>query len=174
MPIVKAASQKRLGLNLDTKLTFNDHINENIGKAIIAVGLLRKLQYFLRRSSLLTIYISFVRLHLDYGDVIYDQTSNATFSSKVESMQFNAALAITGVNRDSVPEKLYQGLEPEYLHDRRWMRRLCLFYKVLLNKVPKYIYRFILPFRHSLRNPNLFTSFTCRTDILRILFFRVS
>ena len=167
MPIVKAASQKRLGLNLDTKLTFNDHINENIGKAIIAVGLLRKLQYFLRRSSLLTIYISFVRLHLDYGDVIYDQTSNATFSSKVESMQFNAALAITGVNRDSVPEKLYQGLEPEYLHDRRWMRRLCLFYKVLLNKVPKYIYRFILSFRHSFRNPNLFTSFTCRTGYFK-------
>ena len=82
-------------------------------------------------------------------------------------MQFNAALAITGVNRDSAPEKLYQGLEPEYLHDRRWMRRLCLFYKVLLNKVPKYIYRFILSFRHSFRNPNLFTSFTCRTGYFK-------
>ena len=85
-------------------------------------------------------------------------------------MQFNAALAITGVNRDSVPEKLYQGLEPEYLHDRRWMRRLCLFYKVLLIKVPKYIYRFILPFRHSFRNPNLFTSFTCRNEYFKSSF----
>ena len=129
------------------------------------------MQCFLPRSSLLTIYISFVRPHLDYGDVIYDQPSNATFSSKVESMQFNAALAITGVNRDSAPEKLYQGLEPDYPHGRRWMRRLWLFYKVLLNKVPKYIYRFILLFRHAFRNPNLFTSFTCRTEYFKNSFF---
>ena len=46
MPIVKTTSQKRLGLNLDTKLTFNDHINKKIGKAIKGAGLLRKLQRF--------------------------------------------------------------------------------------------------------------------------------
>ena len=30
--IVKTTSKKHLGLNLDAKLTFNDHINEKIGK----------------------------------------------------------------------------------------------------------------------------------------------
>ena len=126
---------------------------------------------FLPRSSLLTIYKSFIRPHLDHGDVIYDQPSNANFSIKIESTQFNAALAIRGVITCSAPEKLYQELGLEYLHDRRWMRRLCLFYKVLLNKVPKYIYRFILPFRHAFRNPNLFTSFTCRTEYFKNSFF---
>ena len=46
VPIVKTKSQKPLGLNLDVKLTFNNHINEKIGKAMKDVGLLRKLQYF--------------------------------------------------------------------------------------------------------------------------------
>ena len=106
------------------------------------VGVLHKLQCFLPRSSLLTIYKSFIRPHLDYGDVIFDQPSNVTFSSKIESIQYNAALAIIVAIRGTSREKLYQELRLEYLHDRRCMRHLCLFYKVLLNKVPKYIYEF--------------------------------
>ena len=94
MPIVKTTSQKRLGLTLDTKFIFNDHIHKKIGKAIKGVGLLRKLQRFLPRSSLLTIYKSFIRPHLGHGDVIYDQPSDATLSSKIDSTKFNAALAI--------------------------------------------------------------------------------
>ena len=157
MPIVKTTSQKHLGLNLDAKLTFNYHINEKIGKTMKGVGLLRKVQCFLPSSSLRTIHKSFVRPHLDYGDVIYDQPSNVTFSSKIESIQSNASLAITRVIRRSSPEKLYQELGLEYLHDRRWMRSLCLFWKVLLNKVPKYIYELIPPFKDSFRNPHSFT-----------------
>ena len=108
MPIVKITPLKHLGLDatLDATLTFNDHINEKIGKAIKGVDLLHKLQRFLPRSSLLTIYKSSIRPHLDHGDVIYDQPSNANFSSKIESTQFNAALAIRGVIRGSAPEKL--------------------------------------------------------------------
>ena len=33
--------------------------------------------------------------HLDYSDVIFDKTSNATFYNRIESPQYNAALAIT-------------------------------------------------------------------------------
>ena len=95
------------------------------------VGLLRRLRYFLPFSSLLTIYRLFIRSHLDYGDVAYDQPSNASFSSKIESVQYYAELAITGAIRCSSREKLYQYIELEHLHHRRWMRRLCLFYKVL-------------------------------------------
>ena len=37
------------------------------------IGLLRKLQAILTRTSLLTIYKLSIRPHLDYGDVVYDQ-----------------------------------------------------------------------------------------------------
>ena len=95
LPIAKTASEKHFGLNLDTRLNFSDNINEKIGKAIKAVGLLRRLQSILPSSSLLPIYMSFVRPILDYGNVIYYQPSNASFSSKIESVQNYAALAIT-------------------------------------------------------------------------------
>ena len=110
-----------------------------------------------------------MRPHLDYGDVIYDQPSNVAFSSKAESIQYNSVLKIIGTIRDSSREKLYQELEIEHLHQRRWVSRLCLFYKVLSNKIPKYIYDLIPLTRHkvSFRNPNLFTAFPCRTEYFK-------
>ena len=44
---------------------------------------------------------SFVRPHLDNRDVIYDQASNKTLSNRIESGQYKAALAITGVIKGS-------------------------------------------------------------------------
>ena len=64
----------------------------------------------LPRFSLLTIYKSFVRSHLDYGNVIYDQPNNSRLSDKIECVQYNAAFAITGTIRGTSKEKLYQEL----------------------------------------------------------------
>ena len=52
------------------------------------IGLLYKLQNSLPRSALLTIYKGFVRPHLDYGNIIYDQTFNGTFHQKLELIQY--------------------------------------------------------------------------------------
>ena len=121
-----SSNQKHLGLTPDSKLPFNEHINDKIHQVNKGVGLLRKLQTILPRKSLLTIYKLFIRPQLDYADVIYDQPSNASFSKKIESVQYNAALAITGAIKDSSCEKLYQEFGLEYLYQRRWARRLCL------------------------------------------------
>ena len=53
------------------------------------------------RSSLLIIYKSFIRPHLDYGRIVYDQPNNSSLSEKIESLQYNAALAITGAIKSS-------------------------------------------------------------------------
>ena len=50
----------------------------------------------LPRITLLSVYKAFIRLHLDYTDVVYDQPNNESFCNKIESIQYNAALAITG------------------------------------------------------------------------------
>ena len=79
------------------------------------IGLLRKLQTLLPRAPLITIYKSFIRLHLDYGDMIYDQTFNMSLQQKMETIQYNAALAITGAIRGSSRKKIYQELGVETL-----------------------------------------------------------
>ena len=57
----------------------------------------------------MTIYKAFVRPNLDYGDVIYDETYNKTFHQKLESIRYNACLALSGAIRGSSREEL--GLE---------------------------------------------------------------
>ena len=72
------------------------------------IGLLPKLQSILSQTSLLTIYKLFLRPHLDYGDVVYDQPSNDAFSNKLETVQYNVALAVRGAVKGTSPEKLCQ------------------------------------------------------------------
>ena len=56
-----AISQKHLGLVLDSKLDFNEHISHKINKCSKIKGILKKLSLFLSRKTLLTIYKSLVR-----------------------------------------------------------------------------------------------------------------
>ena len=131
------------------------------------IGLLRKLRSILTRTSLLTIYKSFIRPHLDYGDIVYDQPSNDAFSNKLETVRYNAALAIMRAVKRTSREKLYQELGLEYLHQRRWMRRFCLFYKVVSTKLTAFIYDTIPPVSQSQRHPNTFNSISCRTEYFK-------
>ena len=84
-------------------------------KAAKVVSVTTKINLLLPLFSLLTIYKSFFRPHLDYGDVIYDQPNNSCLSDKIETVQYNPALAITGAIMGTSKEKLYQELRLESL-----------------------------------------------------------
>ena len=84
---------------LDTKLNFQEHLKNILNKVNENMELLRKLQNILSRGQLLTIYKSYIRPCLNYGDVIYDQYYNNSFHQKLEPIQYNVALAITGAVR---------------------------------------------------------------------------
>ena len=86
-----------------------------------------------------------MRLYLDCGDVIYDQPENESFSSKIESVQYNASLAITGAIRGTSQGKLYQELGLESLRSRRWLRRMSYFYKLIKTQKPLYLFNLIPP-----------------------------
>ena len=131
------------------------------------ICLLRKLQSFLPQTSLLTMYKLFIRPHLDDGDVVYDQPKNHAFSTELKSVQSNAASAITGTIKGTSRGKLYQELGLKDLQQRRWVRRLCLFYEVVSVKLPAYIYDFIPPVRQSQRHPNTINSISCKLSILK-------
>ena len=74
--------QKHLGMYLDPKLDFLEHLKNTQAKVNKSVALLRKLRTILPRQPLLTIYEAFIRSHLDYGDTIYDQAYNDSFHQK--------------------------------------------------------------------------------------------
>ena len=58
----------------------------------------------------------------------------------IESIRYNAALAITGAIRRTSREKLYQELGFESLQQRRSYRKLCCLFKITNNRSPRYLF----------------------------------
>ena len=103
----QTSCQKRLGMFLDNKLNFGEHLKHITNKVNKPIWLLRKLQMILPRRSLVTIYKSFIKSHLDYGGTIFHQAFNESFHDNLESVQYNALLAVTGAIRSTLKKKLY-------------------------------------------------------------------
>ena len=157
----------------DPKLNFDLHWKGKFSITNNRIALLKKLGHSITRKPLLSIYKTFSRPHLDYCDVIYDKPHNEKFTDTVESFQYNVALAITGAIKGTSKEKLYNELGLEYLKDRRWVPRLCLFHKIYNLKSPKYLYNLIpsVDRFYNTRNNTNVPSFNCRAEYFKNSFF---
>ena len=146
--------QTHLGVILEGKLTFKEHLKNVFKKTGKTIGLLKKLSKLFPRQALVSIYKVFFRPHLDYGDMLYDKAFNNSFHAKMESIQYNSCLANTGAIRGTSREKIYQELGLESIQLRRWYKKLCFFYELFKNEHPKYFH--LLPVRC--------TSYATRTE----------
>ena len=132
--VAKVNDQKHLGLILDSRLSFEKHINEKIIKAKKNVGIPKHLSKFLPLKTLDQMYKALVRPNLDYCDIIYHIPSRQNQAplgvalnlvmEKVERIQYQSALAISGAWYGSNRAKLYEELGWEALSDRRMGRRI--------------------------------------------------
>ena len=104
--VKRVTQHKHLGLILDSKLTFSDHVNTKISKARKSIGVIKHLAPYLPIKSRDQIFKMHVRPHLDYCDFIYhiptkiSESDPFEFSEsinylmkKLESTQYQAALA---------------------------------------------------------------------------------
>ena len=127
-PVQKVTEHKHLCIILDSKLSFSAHIKSAISKTRRGIGLLKYLSKYLPRRTLNELYKLYVRPHLDYGDVIYHIPAKVcefsqnivlpNLMEKIESVQYSAALAVTGTWRGTSRAKLYAELGWESLSSR--------------------------------------------------------
>ena len=160
--IVVKAEHKHLGMILDSKLSLQSHVRKAIIKARKSIGIIRFLSKYVSRDVLHQIYKLYVRLHLDYGDIIYhrhDPEFKLEFTKRLESTQYSAALAVSGAWQGTNTDKLYKELGWEVLYYKRWYRRLCHFCKLRHNQRPLYLYPEIPKeriFHYNLRRANVY------------------
>ena len=166
------------------EVSFSTHIKLAISKARKSIGLLKYLSEYLPRHTLNELCKLYVRPHLDYGDVIYHIPAKlCEFSQniilpnlmeKLESVQYSAALAVTGTWRGTSREKLYTELGWESLSSRRWSRRLTLFYKIINNFSRMYMKDPIPPLhqlQYSLRGQDVIGRLRARTETYKSSFY---
>ena len=123
---------------------------------------------------MLTIYKAFSRplVQVNFGDIIYDQLQNEYFCDKLESVQYKAALAITGTIQGTSCDKLYQELGLESLKSRRWYKRLSCMFKTMKKEAPNYLINLILKCEQTNRTRNNhIPSYHYRTDCFKYSFF---
>ena len=102
--------QKHLGILLDEKFNFKQRIDSVIPKINNVIFVIKKLRHSLSRKSVLTIYQTFLRPLIHYGDIIYDQPQNEYFCEKLKSLQYKTALAVTGAIQGTSRDKMHQEL----------------------------------------------------------------
>ena len=125
--LAKTNEQKHLGFILYSKLSFEKHLNEKIIKAKNYIGIIKHLSCSLPLKTLDQMFKALVRSHLVYCDIIYHILSKqdqfgVTLNSlmeKVERIQYQAVLAVTGAWQGSNRSKLYDELGWEFLSNRR-------------------------------------------------------
>ena len=174
--VKQVSSHKHLGLILDSKLSFAQHINEKIQKGRKWIGIIKHLRSYLPVKSLEQIYKMHVRPHFDYCDIIYhvpiiinDTTRIQSLNCQMnvlESTQYQAALAVTGAWKGSNTDKIYEELGWESLHHRRNFRRLSMYYKIVNNLTPDYLKAplNVSANHYSLRNSQNFNLPICRIN----------
>ena len=175
--VAKVKDQKHLGLILDSSLSFEKHLNEEIIKAKNNVGILKHLSKFLPVKTLDQMYKALVRSHLDYCDIIYHIPSHQSqaplgitlhsLMEKVERIQYQAALAVSGAWRGSSRSKLYEELGWETLSDRRMCRRILQIHKIFNHKTPSYLNDKLPPSCRALfsgNTRNTFREIICKSN----------
>ena len=142
IPVAREDFTKHLGLYLDSRLNFAKHISEGVRKATKGLSLLKYLSKYVSRKTLDLSYKLYVRPHLDYGDVIY-HNQREDLMTLVEQVQYKAALIVTGCWQGTSREKLYDELGWESLSERRWGRRMTLYYKIVNGHTPAYLFEHV-------------------------------
>jgi len=64
-------SYKGLGVIIDEKLTFRDHIHDKINKAYAMLGIIHRNFKYLKINSFVLLYKRMVRSHLDYCSSVW-------------------------------------------------------------------------------------------------------
>ena len=149
IPIAREPFTKHLGVYLDSRLIVWKHIKKQVLKTMKGVSLLKLLSKYVDRNVLDLCHKMYVRPHHDYGDVIYHN------------------------QRMDVMDLIECGWE--LLFDRRWARRLTIYYKINSGHASSYLTDHItegneinLSFRN--RNVNIHLN---RTQRYENSFFRI-
>ena len=136
--IPQKTSHKHLGFILDSNLNFNTHVQNLADKIQKMLNPLQALSKLLQSHHLETIYLSFIKPHFEYGDIIYN-SAHKTHLDNLERIHYHAALIVSGCIRGSNTMKVLSSLNWHTLKSRRNERLKIYMYKVCYMNPPVYV-----------------------------------
>ena len=169
--LTEVTCHKHLGVSFSSNGSWTDHIQYIIGKSSKKLSLLRNLKFIIDRKSLQTIYYTFIRPLLEYGDIVWDNITLGQ-SQMLENIQLEAARIVTGATKLTSHDRLYIETSWDPLVVRRRKHKIIHFHKIVHGHCPSYLTN-ILPARHlnihthNTRRANDFCRVNCRTNLYK-------
>ena len=103
--LTKKKAIKYLGITVDNKLTFKDHINQKCKSATTVLNMLRRNLYFAPASVKSKAYMTCVLPIIEYGNICWAPTSEK-LNKSIEMVQHKAAKLM--VDLDKVMTNIFQ------------------------------------------------------------------
>jgi hypothetical protein len=146
---------KYLGIVLDNKLDFKEHVNYIIKKIARKVGVLSRLKNILSRRAKIMIYNVVVLPHYNYCATILNM-ANLESKKKLQILQNRAMRIILGVNRFRNIKSMLEELKWLCIKDSLNLSSLCFIYKLENKLLPIYFDRYRIKYSdiHSYNTRN--------------------
>ena len=117
--IKRVASAKSLGVTVDERLSWDNHIDEKFKKIAAAKGGLKRVRPIISTASATLIYQALIQPHFDYCSSVWDGCS-AKLSNKMQKLQNRAARIITKSKYDSSATQLLESLHWDDLSKKNY------------------------------------------------------
>ena len=164
--ISEVETHKHLGIFISNDCTWHTHIKHITEKAWKRVNIMKKLKFLLDRKALETIYLSFIRPLLEYGNVVWSNAAQYELD-ELDKIQTECARISSGCTRLVSIESLNAEMNWESLSYRRYIQRMVLFYKIQNDLAPEYLSSRIpqqINNRYNLRNSSDIPGIYARTS----------
>ena len=132
------SSYKYLGVYLDSTLTFNQHIESLTKKVSKRLGVIAVARKYMSCKQCNILYKSLVLPIIDFGDLIYMETSRANLDA-IQTLQNRACRIILRVPSDTPTLTMHENLKLMYLVKRRKFHLQYFTYKAVHSLLPGYI-----------------------------------
>ena len=162
-----------LGITLSQNLKWSAHIDNVVAKAFKRIDMMRGLMFKLDRHSLETIYLSFIRPCLEYGDVLLTNASDVDLA-KLDSVQKEALRIVVGATARCNTELLNDEMDWPSLADRRMQHSLLLMFKIVNGLAPPFLKDLLPDTVGENQNYNLRNNDELRVPFARLNVFRDS
>ena len=141
--IEKVDSIKFLGIILDSKLSWNDHIQLVTKKVSRSMGILYRVKNILNQKSLFTLYCSLVLPYLNYACEIWGNTYASRIQPLIILQKKIIRIVCNRKFRDHTSE-LFYGLNCLKLPELISLKSLCVMYKAKNNLLPTKIQKYFV------------------------------
>ena len=142
-PVPRTGTFTCLGVKLDGKLNWDNHIDSICQKVSAGIGIMRRIKPYVPRKTLIDIYNGLVMPYFDYCSPLWD-TCSIGLQDKLQKYQNRAARVISGASYETRSTDVLESFGWETLEKRRLRSKAILMYKILNDHCACVVFNFFI------------------------------